>query len=423
MAGAAGRVEHGDPARVLFLSIAYVLGFEIPTLADGTVERQDCGERFALRSVAEMVIAALLEEEAAAQILERSFPFLGLLVVREPRVGQLAPIDAELPLRVLVTAHRERVAPDGPELDDRGIGSRPHLARRIRIAPGIRGLEGSRLRLVRLQKDGPPATHQIRAAVDEGGLATAHLVPGAAERVVHQEFDHVAGRVELVAEGQLVGVARRRAFLARYVALLLGRVVLVDPADRLVVLPYGAQLVAVDQRKHLRQVGVAGKEAVGRVGRREEEWDLLGEALAEPLQEMTVGDVLFTPLRASVVILVSCQVELEAGGVGTAAHGLADQLTLLQDLERRKAVEVRETRLSGELLHGLPADRAAAEHRVLDMLQRGKQLPPKRLLLRGQMAHARLVGHGTVRADTVLSLQQVLHRRFEDLPAFGYCRT
>ena len=51
------------------------------------------------------------------------------------------------------------------------------------------------------------ATDHVPALVLELRVALPHLVPDAAQRVVGEEFDHVAGREELVAKGQFVGVA------------------------------------------------------------------------------------------------------------------------------------------------------------------------------------------------------------------------
>lgn len=65
---------------------------------------------------------------------------------------------------------------------------------------------GSILRqlLAFLQENLVRATDQVLALVPEFGVAFAHLKPNAPQRIVSEEFDHVAGCEELVAECQFV---------------------------------------------------------------------------------------------------------------------------------------------------------------------------------------------------------------------------
>ena len=78
------------------------------------------------------------------------------------------------------------------------------------------------------------APDHVPALVLEPGVPLPHLVPDPAQRVVGQELDHVPGREELVAERQFIRVAGGLALLAGLIPQLLGREILVDPADRLV---------------------------------------------------------------------------------------------------------------------------------------------------------------------------------------------
>ena len=64
------------------------------------------------------------------------------------------------------------------------------------------------------QKDLVGPADEVAAVVLEPGLALRHLIPEAAEGVVGEELDDVAWGEELVADGQLAAVARRRRFVA-----------------------------------------------------------------------------------------------------------------------------------------------------------------------------------------------------------------
>ena len=64
-----------------------------------------------------------------------------------------------------------------------------------------------------VQEDFGWSAHQIVALLGQRRVAFQHLIPDAPQRVVGQEFDHVARREELVAEREFVAVARRLRFL------------------------------------------------------------------------------------------------------------------------------------------------------------------------------------------------------------------
>ncbi|MDB4662843.1 hypothetical protein OAE61_04350 [Verrucomicrobiales bacterium] len=86
------------------------------------------------------------------------------------------------------------------------------------------------------------AADEVAALVSEAGLAAAHLIPDAAEGVVGEELDDVAGGEELVADGEFAGVARGGGLLAHLFALLGVVVILVDPANGLVLLPESLEI-------------------------------------------------------------------------------------------------------------------------------------------------------------------------------------
>ena len=143
-------------------------------------------------------------------------------------------------------------------------------------------------------------TDHVAALVLEPRVPLPHLVPDAAQRVVGQELDHVAGREELVAEGQFVGVARGLALLAGLIPQFLGREVLVDPADGLVLRPDALQFLAVDQGEHVVEHPLRRIEPVGRVVGAEQDADLVGQQPAQPVEEVAVGDVLMARVEAVV---------------------------------------------------------------------------------------------------------------------------
>src|SRR5205823_11968527 len=64
------------------------------------------------------------------------------------------------------------------------------------------------------KKDLVRPAHQVRALFFEQRTSLAHLIPGASERVIGEKLHHVARRIELVAEGQFVGIAWGLAFFA-----------------------------------------------------------------------------------------------------------------------------------------------------------------------------------------------------------------
>ena len=71
------------------------------------------------------------------------------------------------------------------------------------------------------QEDLGGAADEVAALVGEAGLAFGHLIPDAAEGVVGEELDDVARGKELVAHGELAGVARSGGGVAHGFALFL----------------------------------------------------------------------------------------------------------------------------------------------------------------------------------------------------------
>ena len=117
------------------------------------------------------------------------------------------------------------------------------------------------------QEDFARTPDHVAALVLELRVALPHLVPDAAQRVVGEELDDVAGREELVAEGQFIGVARGGALLADLIPQFLRREILVHPADGLVLGPDVLEVVAVEQGENVVQHPLRRKQPIGRVGR------------------------------------------------------------------------------------------------------------------------------------------------------------
>ena len=90
------------------------------------------------------------------------------------------------------------------------------------------------------------AADEVAALLGEAGLAFGHLIPDAAEGVIGEELDDVARGKELVAHGELAGVARSGGGVAHGFALFFAVPVLVDPADGLVLGPDVGQIRVVD---------------------------------------------------------------------------------------------------------------------------------------------------------------------------------
>ena len=120
----------------------------------------------------------------------------------------------------------------------------------------------------------------VFASLRKRRVRAAHLVPDAAERVVGQELDDVAGREELVADRQFAAVARRLALLAHLPPLVLAVEILVDPADRLVLAPHPLQIVAVERREQPVERGLARPKRRSRVATVEQHLHL-GRKLVE----------------------------------------------------------------------------------------------------------------------------------------------
>src|SRR5579859_5211227 len=117
------------------------------------------------------------------------------------------------------------------------VGACPHAATTFMRPPTARGLKRRRLGTTEAGRDRVRLDEHRLAHAGEAGLPLAHLPPHTAKRVVYQELDDIARRVELVSKRQLVAVTRRLAGLAGIVAQLFGCEVLVDPADGLIFVP------------------------------------------------------------------------------------------------------------------------------------------------------------------------------------------
>ena len=93
------------------------------------------------------------------------------------------------------------------------------------------------------------SSHQVLAAARKRAVFAVHLEPDAPERVVGEKLDNVAGREELVADGELAAIARRLALLAHLRALVAAVEELVHPADGLVLAPHRRELGGVQDRR------------------------------------------------------------------------------------------------------------------------------------------------------------------------------
>ncbi|MGE0682724.1 MAG: hypothetical protein AB7P69_17705 [Candidatus Binatia bacterium] len=110
------------------------------------------------------------------------------------------------------------------------------------------------------QKDLAGPTNHIAALVLQLGVAFAHLIPDAAQRVVGKKLDDVAWSKELVAHGQLAAVARRRGLVAHLFPFGGVVVILIDPADGLILNPQRLQVGRVKELQQFQQRRFAGKE-------------------------------------------------------------------------------------------------------------------------------------------------------------------
>ena len=155
--------------------------------------------------------------------------------------------------------------------------------------------------------------NEVLATVGETGFAVGHLDPGAAECVVDEELDDVAGREELVADGELAAVPRCLALIAHPLSFFLAVEELVEPADRLVVVPDRRELGGVELAEHGLEGVAAGPEQAGGVVAVEEDLDFGGELVEERLEvEPVAGRV-----------TERCDARGEAGELAVARRALA----------------------------------------------------------------------------------------------------
>ena len=114
--------------------------------------------------------------------------------------------------------------------------------------------------LARLQEDFHRPADEVAALLLERGDALRHLIPDAAERVVGEKLDDVAGSKELIADGQLAAISRGRRFLTHLLPLGRVIVILIDPADRLVFGPEFLQVGVVEQGEQGKERLFAGEK-------------------------------------------------------------------------------------------------------------------------------------------------------------------
>ena len=122
---------------------------------------------------------------------------------------------------------------------------------------------------------------EIPALLRQPRLSAPHLPPQPAQGVVRQECHHVARRVELVAKGQLVAVARRAGEPASLFAQFSRSEELVDPPDGLILGPGRFQGRIVEQSQHLLQARLRRKEDRGGQGSVEERAQRLAQVIGE----------------------------------------------------------------------------------------------------------------------------------------------
>ena len=96
-----------------------------------------------------------------------------------------------------------------------------------------------------------PIAQQVRAALGERRRAAAHLKPGPTKGIVGQELDDVPRREELIAHRELPAIPRSLALVPHPSPLLAGAEELVNPPERLVVVPDLGEVGRVDQREQL----------------------------------------------------------------------------------------------------------------------------------------------------------------------------
>ena len=140
------------------------------------------------------------------------------------------------------------------------------------------------------QEDFVGTADQVLAFVFEPRLALSHFVPDATEGVVGQELDDVAGREELVADGQFAAVARRLRGVPHRFAFFFGVEVLVDPADRFVFAPELIDLGIVDlDPSNSRQDRFARKQSTLWTEAIEQHRQIDGEFVKQAEQVLLIG--------------------------------------------------------------------------------------------------------------------------------------
>jgi hypothetical protein len=178
-----------------------------------------------------------------------------------------------------------------------------------------------------------------------------HFVPDAAERVVGEELDNVARGEKLVADSELVTVARRLGLGPHLSPLLVAVEALIDPADGFVFVPDcrrssvvgrqpGKVRIVQDIEQLLKRL-TARPEQAGWVAAVEEHTHLTANLVEEALDVEPVAVI--WELGKS-----RCEASelLEACRLLAAGNALLHQPTGFEHLEGHKAVQCCECRLA-----------------------------------------------------------------------------
>ena len=211
------------------------------------------------------------------------------------------------------------------------------------------------------------------------------------------------------------------ALLAGLIPQFLGREILVDPADGLVLRPnlrpflpqlgfFGLDAAAVQQVQHFIERLLPRIEPVGRIVGVEQHADFVGEQAAQPVQKMPIGDILMAGIEQALFFGVVRQIELHAVGVDAPADRLTELLPAdvdfpcLHHLVGAEPVQMRE----GDFPHQLVERFLRLEATGFDVAKVIENILACRLLLFGQVGHrgVRIGGHLILLGeDAVLSLK------------------
>ena len=191
--------------------------------------------------------------------------------------------------------------------------------------------------------------------------ALRHLIPDAAEGVVGEELDDIAGGEELVADGELPAVAGSGGFVAHGLPLGLIVVVLVNPADGFVLGPEAGDLgrseggiliggaCAVEFAEDGFEGRMAWEEEAAFVEAVEEDAEVAGEFVEEDKQIGAVGGGGRAKGGAGGLLE-----KLESLALQPLAHTLQHNAPLLGHAKGGEAVQHSEGLLAGQAQNSLP---------------------------------------------------------------------